>query len=34
MNDFIAPVISVVDIEPLGNVHIGVGSIVNPNVPE
>lgn len=34
MNDFIAPVISIVDIEPLGNVQIGVGSTKNPNVPE
>ena len=34
MNDFIAPVISIVDIEPFGNVHLGVGSKVNPNVPE
>lgn len=34
MNSFIAPEIDVLDINPMGNITLGSGSKVNPNVPE
>lgn len=33
MNNFIAPEIDVFDINPMGNIQIGSGSKVTPNVP-